>query len=64
LTPPSIKICPLFNEAKKGDFFTLLPPVASNVNFWAIIFLKASLIEASTKFEILKIFHFKNFSLL
>ena len=39
LTPPSIKTCPLFDEAKKGDFFTPLPSVCSNVTFW-----KASLI--------------------
>ena len=43
LTPPSIKICPLFDEVKKGDIFTPLPPVCSNVTFWAIFFfLKAS----------------------
>ena len=38
LTPLFIKICPLFDEAKKGDFFTPLPTVCSNVTFWAIIF--------------------------
>ena len=38
LTPPSIKICLPFDEAKKGIFFTILPPVCSNVTFWAIFF--------------------------
>ena len=38
LTPPSIKIYPLFDEAKKGDSFNPLPPVWTNVTFWAIFF--------------------------
>ena len=37
LTPPSKKLCPLFDEAKKEIFFTPLPPVCSNVTFWAIL---------------------------
>ena len=45
LTPPPIRICPLFDELKKGDFFTPLPPVWTNVSFSAIFFLKASLIN-------------------
>ena len=40
LTPPSIRICPLFGELKKGDFFTPLPPVWTNVSFSAIFFLE------------------------
>ena len=40
LTPPSIRICPLFGELKKGDFFTPLPPVWTNVSFSAIYFLE------------------------
>ena len=43
LTPPPIRICPLFDELKKGAFFTPLPPVWTNVSFSAIFFLKASL---------------------
>ena len=40
LTPPPIKICPLFDEPKKGDFFTPLPPIWTNVSFSAIFFLE------------------------
>ena len=40
LTPPSIKICPLFDELKKGDFFYPPPScmdqclLLSNFFFW------------------------------
>ena len=44
LTPPSIRIFPLFGELKKDDFFTPLLPVWTNVSFSAIFFWKASLI--------------------
>ena len=40
LTPPSIRICPLFGELKKGDFFTPLPPIWTNVSFSAIFFFE------------------------
>ena len=43
LTPPSIRICPLFDELKKGEFFTPLNPVWTNVSFSAIFFWTASL---------------------
>ena len=43
LTPPPIRICPLFDEPKKGDFFTPLPPEWTNVSSAFLIFLKASL---------------------
>ena len=37
-TPPLIRICPLFDEPKKGDFFTPLPPIWTNVSSSAIFF--------------------------
>ena len=42
LTPPSIRICPLFGELNNGDFFTP-PPVWTNVSFSAIFSHKATL---------------------
>ena len=38
LTSPSIRICPLFDELKKGDFFYPLPPIWTNVSFSANFF--------------------------
>ena len=38
LTPPPIRISPLFDELKKGDFFTPLPLLWTNVSFSAIFF--------------------------
>ena len=38
LTPPSIRIFPLFGELKKGDFFTPLPLVWTKISFSAIFF--------------------------
>ena len=32
LTSPSTRICPLLDELKKGDFFTPLPSVWTNVS--------------------------------
>ena len=52
LTPPSIKIYPLFDEAKKGDSFNPLPPVWTNVPISAIFFLKASLNERQTYLQL------------
>ena len=40
MTPPPIRICPLFDKLKKGDFFTPLPPVWTNVPFSAIFFFE------------------------
>ena len=51
LTPPPIRICPLFDELKKGDFFTPLPPIWTNVSFSAIFFLNASLRAVISPFK-------------
>ena len=46
LTPPSIRICPLFDELKKGDFLPpslLFGPMSPSQHFF---FLKASLTQS------------------
>ena len=43
LTPPPIRICPLFDELKKGDFFYPPPSCMDQCLLLSNFFLKASL---------------------
>ena len=48
LTPPSIRICPLFGELKNGIFLPL-PPCMDQCLLLSIFFLLASLTQKETK---------------
>ena len=53
LTSPSIRICPLFDELKKGDFFYPPPSPMDQCLLLSNFFLNASLIGLLENFQII-----------